>query len=209
MNNNKAYVDKVIKILDREYKDIDIALSFSNPHELLIATILSAQCTDKQVNKVTQDLFKRYKSVKAFADADISQVEKIIHSTGFYRNKANNIIAASRMIVEKFGGKVPQSMDELITLPGVARKTANIVLGHGFNKPVGIAVDTHVIRISNLLKLTKEQDPVKIERDLLEIVPQKHWTRFSILIQTLGRNPCKARNPQCPDCPLAHLCPSK
>jgi endonuclease-3 len=209
MNNNKNYVDKIIKILDKQYKDIDIALSYSNPLELLIATILSAQCLDEQVNKVTQNLFKRYKGVKDYANADPRELEQIVYSTGFYKNKAKNIVGASKMILEKFKGKVPQTMDELITLPGVARKTANIVLGHAFGKPVGIAVDTHVIRISNVLRLTKEKDPVKIERGLMDIVPFKYWTRFSILIQTLGRKACKARNPNCAICPLATLCPSK
>jgi endonuclease-3 len=209
MNNNKNYVDKIIKILDKQYKDINIALSYSNPLELLIATILSAQCLDEQVNKVTQNLFKRYKGVKDYANADSRELEQIVYSTGFYKNKAKNIVGASKMILEKFNGKVPQTMDELITLPGVARKTANIVLGHAFGKPAGIAVDTHVIRISNILHLTKEKDPVKIERGLMDIVPFKYWTRFSILIQTLGRKACKARNPNCAICPLAPLCPSK
>ncbi|MDR1952592.1 MAG: endonuclease III [Elusimicrobiota bacterium] len=207
MKNEKKYILEIIKILDKEYKDVDIALNYSNAFELLAATILSAQCTDEQVNKVTQNLFRKYKTIGDYAKADIIDVENIVHSTGFYRNKAKNIVNAAKIILQKYGGKIPQTMEELIELPGVARKTANIVLGHAFNKPVGIAVDTHVIRISNILQLTREKDPVKIEKDLMKITPREFWIRFPILIQTLGRRVCKARNPNHSICPLSKLCP--
>jgi endonuclease-3 len=206
MKDKKERLIKIINILDKEYKDIDIALNFSNTFELLVATLLSAQCTDEQVNKATPDLFKKYKTIKDYAKADIKDVEKLVHSTGFFRNKAKNIVKTAQIISGQYGGKIPETIDELIKLPGVARKTANIVLGHGMLKSVGIAVDTHVIRISNILGFTKEQNPQKIEKDLMDIVPFKYWTRFSILIQTLGRKACKARKTQCEFCPISTLC---
>ena len=198
----KKYVARIIEILSGEYPKAKCALDFASPHELLFAVILSAQCTDERVNKITAVLFKKYKTLKSYANADLAELENIVRSAGFYRNKAKNIKASAKKLIENYGGTVPQTMEELLTLPGVARKTANVVLGNAFGKNCGIAVDTHVIRIANLLKLTKNQDPVKIEKDLMEIVPQPRWTEFSHLIQTLGRRVCKARNPNCKECPL-------
>ncbi|MDR2426188.1 MAG: endonuclease III [Endomicrobium sp.] len=206
--DKKKNVLKIIKILDKQYKNVDIALGFSNPFELLVAVILSAQCTDERVNKVTEVLFRKYKTLKDYAQADSTELENIIRSAGFFRNKAKNIINSAKMVLEKYGGKVPQTMKELLELPGVARKTANVVLGSAFGKAEGIAVDTHVIRISNLLKLTKYDDPVKIEKDLMEIVPHKNWRKISFLIQTLGRRVCKARHPDHAQCFLNKICPS-
>jgi endonuclease-3 len=199
-------VNKIIKILDKEYGDVDIALNFSNVFELMVATILSAQCTDKRVNIVTSTLFKKYKTVKDYANADLKEFENDIKSTGFYRNKAKNIIATANIILKKFNGIVPKTMEELITLKGVARKTANIVLGSGYGINVGIAVDTHVIRLTNLIGLSKNSDPKKIEKDLMKIIPQKYWKSISFEIQTLGRRVCIARRPKCNICPINHLC---
>lgn len=201
-------VAEIIKRLKKTYPDARIALKHSTPHELLVATILSAQCTDERVNIVTRELFRKYRSAGDFAAADLRVLEQDIRSTGFYHNKAKNIVNSARMIIEKFGGKVPRTMEELIELPGVARKTANIVLGNAYGVVVGIAVDTHVIRISQRLGLTKNEDPVKIERDLMGIVPRKDWFAFSYLIQVLGRDACKARRPECPRCVLENVCPS-
>jgi len=200
-------VRKILQILNRAYPDARIALEFVNPLELLIATILSAQCTDARVNIVTPTLFKRYRSAKDWSEADIQQIEQDIRSTGFYRNKAANIKGACEKIVRDFGGKVPGTMDDLLTLPGVGRKTANCVLGDAFGVP-GITCDTHVIRLSRRLGLSANSDPVKLEYDLQEIVPQRDWTRFSHLIITHGRQVCQARKPDCPACPIARHCPA-
>ncbi len=197
----------ILPILKKVYPDAKIALNFKNPLELLIATILSAQCTDARVNIVTKDLFKRYKSAQDWVKADISQIENDIKSTGFYRNKAKNIKQACIKIDKQFGGKVPSSMEKLVTLPGVGRKTANCVLGDAFGIP-GITCDTHVIRLSRRLGLSDNSDAVKLEFDLAEIVPQKDWTLFSHLIITHGRNICIARKPKCPECKIAQYCPS-
>jgi len=205
MNKN---ILQIIRLLKKEFPSIKCALDFKNPFELLTAVILSAQCTDARVNIITQNLFKKYRTIQDYANVSQKELEKDIHSAGFYRNKAKNIINSAKMILKDFGGKVPDTMEELLLLPGVARKTANVVLGTAFNKSEGIAVDTHVIRISNLLELTKNSDPVKIEQDLMKIVPQKDWTEVSFLIQTLGRRICKARNPDCKSCPINKLCPS-
>ncbi|MDR1104439.1 MAG: endonuclease III [Endomicrobium sp.] len=206
--DKKKYVLKIIKILKETFGYIKCPLKFSNPFELLVAVILSAQCTDERVNKVTENLFKKYKKLQDYADADIYEFENYIRSAGFFRNKAKNIIKSAQMVLNLYDGKVPQTMEELVKLPGVARKTANVVLGHAFCKAEGIAVDTHVIRIANLLKLTKYENPVKIEKDLMTIVPKQYWTNFSLLIQTLGRKVCKARNPNHAACPLNKICPS-
>ncbi|MDR3274396.1 MAG: endonuclease III [Endomicrobium sp.] len=208
VKNKKSYTLKIINILDKNYEFVKCALNFSNPFELLAATILSAQCTDERVNKITEELFKKYKNVKDYADADIAELENYIKSAGFFSNKAKNIINSAKLIMEQYNGSVPQTMGKLLKLPGVARKTANVVLGGAFGNAEGIAVDTHVIRISNLLKLTEYDDPVKIEKDLMGIVPGKSWIKFPFLIQTLGRRICKARNPNHTVCPLNSICPS-
>ncbi len=199
-------VNKIIKILDKEYGDVDIALNFSNVFELMVATILSAQCTDKRVNIVTSTLFKKYKTIKDYANADLKEFENDIKSTGFYRNKAKNIIETANIVLSKFNGVVPKTMEELTTLKGVARKTANIVLGSGYGINVGIAVDTHVIRLTNLIGLSKNSDPKKIEQDLMKIIPKKYWKNISFMIQTLGRRVCIARRPKCDICPVNKLC---
>jgi endonuclease-3 len=200
-------VRNIMPILKKTYPEARIALNFKDPLELLIATILSAQCTDARVNIVTKDLFKKYKSPADWAKTDLAQIESDIKSTGFYRNKAKNIKAACSKIVEQYNGSVPGMMDELLTLPGVGRKTANCVLGDAFGVP-GITCDTHVIRLSRRLGLSENSDPVKLEFDLNEIVPKKSWTMFSHLIITHGRNICIARKPNCPQCPIAQYCPS-
>lgn len=176
--------------------------------EILVATILSAQCTDERVNQVTATLFKKYRTVAQYAHADRQEFEQDIHSCGFYRNKAANIIGAAKMIEERFKGKVPDTMDEILELPGVARKTANVVLGNAYGVVEGIAVDTHVIRVARRLGLTRNEDPGKIERDLMAIVPRADWFVFPLLIQKLGREVCKAAKPGHPTCVLRDICPS-
>ncbi|HUT46004.1 MAG TPA: endonuclease III [Sedimentisphaerales bacterium] len=200
-------VKKIWPILKKTYPGARIALNFKDPLELLISTILSAQCTDVRVNMVTKDLFKEYKSAADWAGADLKQIEAGIRSTGFFHNKALNIKGACTRIVEKYDGKVPGTMEELLTLSGVGRKTANCVLGDAFGIP-GITCDTHVIRLSRRLGLSENSDPVKLEFDLAEIVPKKNWTAFSHLVITHGRNICKARKPNCPECPIAKHCRS-
>lgn len=200
-------VNKILPILKKTYPNARIALEFRNALELLIATILSAQCTDARVNQVTATLFKKYRSAKDWAQADIKQIEQDIKSTGFYRNKAANIKAACQKIVEKFNGQVPKDMDELITLPGVGRKTANCVLGDAFGQPA-ITCDTHVIRLSRRLGLSGNTDPVKLEFDLQKIVPREEWTNFSHVMIAHGRQVCKARRPACEGCPIAEYCPA-
>jgi len=198
-------VKKIWTILKKTYPDASIALNFKDPLELLISTILSAQCTDVRVNMVTKELFKKYKSAADWVDADLKNIESDIRSTGFFRNKALNIKGACARIEEQYGGKVPDTMAELLTLPGVGRKTANCVLGDAFGIP-GITCDTHVIRLSRRLGLSENSDPVKLEFDLAEVVPKKNWTAFSHLVITHGRNICKARKPNCPECPVAKHC---
>jgi endonuclease-3 len=200
-------VKKIWPILKKTYPDAKIALRFVNPLELLIATILSAQCTDARVNVVTKDLFKKYKSPGDWAKADINQIESDIRSTGFFRNKALNIKRACAKIVEQYDSKVPGNMEDLLALPGVGRKTANCVLGDAFGIP-GITCDTHVIRLSRRLGLSNNTDAVKLEFDLAEIIPRARWTAFSHLLIHHGRNICKARKPDCPNCPIAKHCPS-
>lgn len=199
---------EIIKRLSAAYPDAKIALKFSNPMELLVATILSAQCTDEVVNRITVPLFKKYRSVGDFASADIAVFEQDIKSAGFYHNKAKNIIAAANLIIEKFDGKIPSTMAELITLPGVARKTANIVLYNAYGITDGIAVDTHVGRLSQKLGLSKNSDPVKIEKDLMQIIPRQIWGSFSYLLIEHGRAVCIARKPKCKICTLNDICPS-
>ena len=200
-------VKKIMPILRRTFPEARTALHFGDPVGLLIATILSAQCTDARVNIVTRDLFKKYRSAAGWANAELEEIEQDIRSTGFYRNKAANIKGACQKIVAEFGGKVPSTMEELLTLPGVGRKTANCVLGSAFGIP-GITCDTHVIRLSRRLQLSPNSDPVKLEFDLADIVPQKDWTLFSHLLISLGRTVCKARKPDCPACPIGKCCPA-
>ena len=198
---------EIIRILKREYPDPKPFLDFRTPLEMLVATILSAQCTDKRVNLVTPGLFKKYPDARAYAEAGPGVLENDIRSTGFFRNKARNIRGAARKILDDFGGEVPATMDELLTLPGVARKTANIVLSNAFHKNEGIAVDVHVGRVSRRLGLSGHEDPVKIERDLLRLVPRKHWGDFNFWVVSHGRAVCRARKPDCGACPLRPGCP--
>jgi endonuclease-3 len=200
-------IKKIWPVLKKTYPGAKIALKFVNPLELLIATILSAQCTDKRVNMVTNDLFKKYKSAADWAKADLNQIESDIRSTGFFRNKALNIKGACTRIIEQYNGNVPGTMEDLLTLPGVGRKTANCVLGDAFGIP-GITCDTHVIRLSRRLGLSENSDAVKLEFDLAEIVPKANWTLFSHLLIHHGRNICKARKPDCENCPISKYCPA-
>jgi len=203
----KQRVKDIWPLLKKTYPQAKTALDFTNPLELLVATILSAQCTDVRVNIVTKTLFKKYKTPADWANAEITQIETDIKSTGFYRNKAKNIQSACKMIIADFHRQVPSTMDQLIKLPGVGRKTANVLLGNIFDTP-GITCDTHVIRLSRRLALSKNDDPVKLELDLNDIVNKKDWTMFSHLIIFHGRNICKARKPDCQNCPIAKYCPS-
>lgn len=199
---------EIIRVLRKAYPRSRTALSYDTPLQILVATILSAQCTDVRVNMITPSLFKKYRRASDFASASQSVLEKEIRSTGFFRNKTRNIIAASKKIVDDFHGEVPDAMESLLTLPGVARKTANIVLSSAFKKAEGIAVDTHVKRLAERLGLSKEKDPEKIERDLIIIVPGKDWLDFNYLLVNHGRAICQARKPLCPRCPIKRLCPS-
>jgi endonuclease-3 len=206
--DKKIRLLKIIELLEKEYPKTKIALHYSNPLEILVATILSAQCTDKRVNLVTPSLFKKYKTAKDYANADLAELEQDIRSTGFYRNKAKNIKNAGRMIVERFDSQVPQTMEEILMLPGVARKTANIVLSNAYDVIMGIAVDTHVRRLSKRLGLTENTNPDKIEKDLMQIVPKSHWKRITNLLISHGRAVCDARKPKCDICCLNKICPS-
>lgn len=203
----KKRLGKIFLRLSKAYPDVRCALFFGTPWELLVATVLSAQCTDKLVNRVTPVLFKKYPTVRAFAGAKPEALEAMIRTTGFYRNKAKNILGAAKRILEKFGGKVPARMEDLLTIPGVGRKTANVILGNAFGIP-GIAVDTHMIRVNRLLKATCHTDPVKIEFDLMALIPEKNWTLYSHLIIHHGRVRCFARRPDCWHCEIQDLCPS-
>jgi endonuclease-3 len=199
---------EVMRRLEKLYPKARIALKFSNPLELLVATILSAQSTDVGVNKVTPALFARYKTAVDYAGADVTELESLIKPTGFYHNKAKSIIGAARGLVNNFGGKVPRTMAQIITLPGVARKTGNVVLYNAYGVTEGITVDTHVIRLSNRLWLSVEKDPVKIERDLMKQVPREKWGSFAYLLIDHGRTICIARKPKCAECLLNDICPS-
>ncbi len=239
---NRKKTQQVIELLKKEYPNAKIVLKFSNPWELLVAVVLSAQCTDAVVNRVTEKLFAKYKTLDGYLKADIKTFEQEIRSTGFYHNKAKNILAAAKLVKEKFGGEVPSTMSELLTLPGVARKTANIILGNAFNIIEGIAVDTHVSRLSQRLRLVnvdtiggkkviffkrgplaalqgdplkreivdykKDADPVKIERELMAVVPKPDWFKLTYLLIDHGRAICKAQNPNCSACVLNKLCPA-
>jgi len=201
-------VRKIIAVLRRVYPNAHCELNFSNPLELLIATILSAQCTDKRVNLVTAELFRKYRTAADYANAPLAELEQAIKSTGFYRNKARSIQACCRALVEKHGGEVPRTMEELTALEGVGRKTANVVLGNAFGLNEGIVVDTHVARLARRLGLTRHTEAAKIEQDLMALVPRAQWTMFSHWLIWHGRRRCYARKPDCPHCELAPLCPS-
>lgn len=204
--DKRSWARRVVTKLKRLYPDAHCALVHRSPLELLVATILSAQCTDARVNMVTPTLFRRYPTALSLAEADQGELESIIRSTGFFRNKAKNIRGACRLIVDKHGGKVPQTMAELLELPGVARKTANVVLGNAYGIP-GMVVDTHVKRIARRLGLTRQTDPVRVEKDLMEVVPDKEWTDLSHRIIAHGRTICQARKPNCPECAFSQDCP--
>jgi len=197
----------VYRILSKTYPEIRCELDFKNPLELIVATVLSAQCTDKRVNTITPALFKKYKSAKAYAGADIHQLEELVFQTGFYRAKARHIKGIGIKLVEEFNGEVPSTLEELVTLPGVGRKTANVVLGHAFDIP-GITVDTHFGRLSRRFGWTNEMDPVKVERIVGELIPQKEWTNLSQRMIWHGRRICHSRKPACGACPVAKMCPS-
>lgn len=208
---NPLAPERIAALLERlaqAYPNAECALHHRNPWELLVATILSAQCTDARVNMVTPGLFKKFPTPTDFAHAPLVEIEEEIRSTGFYHNKAKSLNGAARKLVGEYAGKVPQTMDELLSLPGVARKTANVVLGVAFGKAVGVVVDTHVLRLSRRLELTQETQPVLVEKDLMKIIPQDHWIAFSHELIHHGRQVCIARKPRCPDCTLETLCNS-
>lgn len=201
-------MNELINRLKKEYPNPEVALQYKTPFELLIAVILSAQCTDVRVNIVTDTLFKKYRRPEDYLAVPKEELESDIRSTGFYRSKARNIRAMCQKLIDDYGGEVPDSMDELVELPGVGRKTANCVLGEAYNIPSGIVVDTHVIRLANRLGLTDKKDAVKIEKELMEQVPEKHWIQFGNWLIHHGRQICHARKPRCPSCTLADICPS-
>ena len=207
--DRKRLVKEIIKRLLKEYPNPRVALNFSNPLELLVATILSAQTTDAHVNSVTEGLFKKYKTVKDYAEVPIEKLERDISSVNFYRNKAKNIKASAKMIIERFGSRVPDRMEDLLSLPGVARKTANIILSNAYGINEGIAVDTHVKRLAQRLGLSENEDPIKIERDLMEITPKEEWGNLSHLLILHGRKVCQAKKPDHKNCVLSDICPSR
>ncbi len=204
----KARARRISKILAREFPDTAISLDWDGPLQLLVATILSAQCTDARVNAVTPELFERWPTAADLAAAERAELEAVVRPTGFFRNKAKHIQGAARRIVEEHGGEVPRTMDALTDLPGVARKTANVVLGNAFDRSEGVVVDTHVKRVAGRLGLTDHADPVRVERDLMEILPRREWVPFAFRLILHGRATCRARKPACGRCPLARLCPS-
>ena len=205
---NKSDVEKIILILKETYPDAKCSLDFSTPFELLISVMLSAQCTDDRVNKTTPSIFSKYNTPSDFANIDLKELEELIHPCGFYRNKAKNIISCSRKILQDFDGIVPNNINDLISLPGVGRKSANVVMLEAFDTPVGIAVDTHAKRISNKIGLSNSEDPLKIEQDLLKIIDKKYYYDVNHLFMWHGRNICTARNPKCSECPISKYCDS-
>jgi len=208
MDPARRRIKPVIRLLRKHYPQARTALEFADPLQILVATILAAQCTDERVNTITPGLFRKYPDAAALARADRTELEGIIRPTGFFRNKARHIIGAAQKIVADYGGVVPDSMERLVALPGVARKTANIVLSAGYGKAEGIAVDTHAGRLSRRLGLSREEDPVKVERDLMALVPKDDWLDLNVLLVEHGRALCQARKPDCPGCFLKRLCPS-
>jgi len=205
--SSKNVVAKILKALEREYPDATCSLNFTTPLELLVATILSAQCTDERVNQVTRDLFQKYKTARDYAQVSQTELEKDIQSTGFYKNKAKNIRECCQQLEQRFGGDVPKDIEQLVSLPGVGRKTANVVLGTAYGIPSGIVVDTHVARISQRLGLTQNTNPEKIEQDLMQLIPRDEWIAFSHRVIQHGRTYCTARKPTCDACPLSSFCP--
>ena len=208
LTKKKNRARKILALLKDAYPNSRCSLDFKTVHQLMVATILSAQCTDERVNMVTTDLFKKYPTVKAFAEADLKDLEEAVHSTGFYANKAKSIKKSAQQLMEQYDGEIPRTISELVKLGGVGRKTASVILGAGFGMAEGIVVDTHVGRISRLLGFTEQSDPVKVERDLMEIIPHEDWIVYSHMLIDHGRAVCKARKPACESCPLAKLCPS-
>ncbi len=206
--DKKTKIQKILRLLKKEYPKARTALHFRTPLELLIATILSAQCTDERVNKVTRELFRKYRRAEDYVNADLSELEQDIKSTGFYKNKAKNIKNACKILVERFDSKVPKTMKDLMEIPGVGRKTANIVLSNAYGVMEGIAVDTHVRRLSKRLKLSESDNPERIEQELMQITPKREWKNISNLLILHGRNVCNARKPRCKECVLNKLCPS-
>jgi endonuclease-3 len=205
----RGRLQKILDALDRRYPNATCALRHNDAWQLLVATILSAQCTDERVNKVTPGLFRKYPTIQDFAAVSQDELAKDIHSTGFFNNKSKSIIGAARKILNDFGGRIPQSIDQLLTVPGAARKTANVVLGTAFGIASGVVVDTHVSRISQRLDLTKETTPEKIEQDLIKLLPQDHWIQFAHQVIHFGRELCVARKPKCAECPIESLCYAK
>ena len=203
----RRHAAKIVRRLARAYPDAKCSLDFHNPLELLVATVLSAQCTDKRVNLVTPDLFAKYASTADYAMAALDELEKDIQTTGFFRNKAKNIKGCCQGLVEEHAGKVPRDLDTLVKLPGIGRKTANVILGTAYGLAFGVVVDTHVTRVSRRMGLSSHKDAVKIERDLMELLPKTEWISFSHRIIQLGRGPCTARKPKCEDCPILDVCP--
>jgi endonuclease-3 len=208
-STNPKRVAAILQKLDEAYPDATCELKHANPFQLLISTILSAQCTDVRVNQVTESLYRKYLNPKAFAYADPAELEQEIRPTGFFRNKTRSVMGASKAVVEKFGGEVPRTMEEILTLPGVARKTGNVVLGTAYGIASGVVVDTHVQRLSNRLELSKNQEPKKIEQDLMKVIPQSKWIQFSHQLIWHGRRVCIARKPKCSICNLERICNSK
>ncbi len=203
----KKDISKIIEILRKTYPDAECSLDFEDPFQLLISTILSAQCTDERVNKVTPALFKKFPTPQKMSKANLPELEQLIRSTGFYKNKAKSILESSKILVEKFNSQMPKTIEELTSLKGVGRKTANVVLGSAFGINAGVVVDTHAGRLSRRIGFTKQTDPVKVEQDLMKIVPQKDWTLFSHLLVFHGRARCPARKPDCEHCEIKNLCP--
>ena len=206
---NQKLAIEIIEKLTAYYPDATCSLDFSSPFEMLVAVALSAQCTDERVNKTTPTLFEKYNTPEDFKNIDIKELEKIIHPCGFYKNKAKNLKAAGKKIVDDFGGTVPQTMEELVTIPGVGRKSANVIMLEAFNNPQGIAVDTHAKRISNRIGFSHQSDPSKIEEDLLRIIPKKYWKDVNHILVWHGRKTCTAKNPKCDVCPIKELCQNK
>jgi len=199
---------RIYDLLEKEYPQAETALTYANPFELAVATVLSAQCTDERVNMVTPELFRRFPNAEALAAAPLDELEGVVHSTGFFRSKARNLVGMARAVLAEHGGEFPRTLAELTKLPGVGRKTGNVILGNAFGIDEGVVVDTHVKRLSGRMSLTKETTPEKVERDLMEVFPRERWTPLSHLLIFHGRAPCPARNPRCEECVVAHLCPS-